>query len=62
MADNETPSIVPDLTEQQQTETPQAEAPTEQDVSDSMPENMPNPEEILSPQAPLSEVLTSLKD
>ncbi|MBQ3695435.1 MAG: Flp pilus assembly complex ATPase component TadA [Alphaproteobacteria bacterium] len=65
MADNETPPSVPEVTEQtsqQATDTMPAGEDVLDSESEKMPENMASPEEILGPQAPLSEVLTSLKD
>ena len=65
MADNETPPSVPEVTEQtsqQATDTMPAGEDVLDSESEKMPENMASPEEILGPQAPRSEVLTSLKD
>ena len=62
MSNNETPPTVPEMTEQNQSQAPQDQVVAGGDVSSDMPSNMASAEEILSPQAPLSDVLTSLKD
>ena len=66
MAINDDPSIVSDATEQNKEELPDNQDIQALDVveepSEPAPENMAAADQILSPQAPLSEILTSLKD